>query len=121
MLGFSAGGQVSSFLLTADKPLYEAIDEVDQQNFQPSFGVLVYAWRLLNEQRDLKDGIKITADTPETIIIQTNDDWSSDARGAIKFYLGLRTRKFRLSYTLFEPMVTVTESALKRQRHSQMG
>ncbi len=42
-LGFSAGGQASSFLLTADKPLYKPIDQIVQREFRPNFGVLVYA------------------------------------------------------------------------------
>ncbi len=53
MLGFSAGGQVASVLLTCgNEAAYPSRDAIDQQSFRPSFMMLVYPWNVLVPKTD---------------------------------------------------------------------
>ncbi|TWU41700.1 Acetylxylan esterase precursor [Rubripirellula tenax] len=85
VLGFSAGGQASAFLLTAKEAMYESTDPIDENLWCPNFGTLVYPWRLLNESGRLKHGIEVTESTPKTIIIHTHDDPAADSLGSVAF------------------------------------
>ncbi|MGB7327830.1 MAG: alpha/beta hydrolase [Rubripirellula sp.] len=93
VLGFSAGGQASAFLLTAENGLYESADEVDDADWRPNFGILVYPWRMLDDSGDLKPGINVSESTPKTILIHTHDDPGADSLGSVQFYTQLKKHK----------------------------
>lgn len=88
VLGFSAGGQVSSVLHTSENAAaYEAIDKVDEQSTKPAFSMLVYPWRILNsDTNQLLTPIKVTKSTPPSFIVHTHDDGST-AVGAALLYI----------------------------------
>jgi acetyl esterase/lipase len=91
LLAFSAGGQVGSMLITAaDQAAYARIDDLDDQSFRPDFAMLVYPWRIYDAQTDgLLPQIKVTADTPPSFIVHTDDDQSTSL-GAALLYAALK-------------------------------
>lgn len=90
LLAFSAGGQVGSILITAKQPAYQALAEVDKQSFRPDFAMLVYPWNCYDAQQDdLIAPIRVTAETPPSFIVHTDDDRSSSL-GAVLLYAGLK-------------------------------
>ena len=91
VLAFSAGGQVGARLLCDGGRLtYERIDAIDDVSHRPDFAILVYPWRIYDEQADgLVDGMQVPADSPPTFLVHTHDDRSSSL-GAVFFYVGLK-------------------------------
>ena len=91
MIAFSAGGQVGARLLSdGGKKAFDPIDQVDAVSHRPDFAILVYPWKIYDEQSDsLVDGVQATKDCPPTYIAHTHDDRSSSL-GAVYFYSGLK-------------------------------
>ena len=94
VLGFSAGGQVSSILHTAEgKPAYKDIDSTDSESCAPDFSMLIYPWNILDTKTgQLLPEIKPAASSPPAFIVHTHDDRSSSA-GSVLIYAGLRKHK----------------------------
>jgi acetyl esterase/lipase len=77
VLGFSAGAHLAAALSTHfDKRLYRPIDAADQLSCRPDFAVIVYPGYLaLAEQNFAPNAdIHVTAQTPPSFIVQTEDD-----------------------------------------------
>lgn len=77
ILGFSAGGHLSAVTSSQyEKRAYERIDDADQQSCRPDFTVLIYPAYLIlkGEDSKLRPELNITANTPPTFILQTQDD-----------------------------------------------
>lgn len=77
VLGFSAGGHLSAAISNIyDKRAYDPIDDADKESCRPDFAVLVYPAYLTakDDTSKIAPELKITKDTPPTIIIQTQDD-----------------------------------------------
>jgi acetyl esterase/lipase len=90
LFGFSAGGQVASIHLTASEASYESQDEIDLQSFRPNFGLLIYPWRIYDEQtHSLIEPIRVGKETPSTFLVHTHDD-ASTSLGAVFFYAQLK-------------------------------
>ena len=93
LFGFSAGGQVAAIHLTSDDSSYVASDAIDEQSANPDFGILVYPWRIYDDESGgLMSPINITSKTPPSFIVHTDDDRST-ALGAAMFYAGLKKNK----------------------------
>ncbi|MEM9645504.1 MAG: prolyl oligopeptidase family serine peptidase, partial [Planctomycetota bacterium] len=87
---FSAGGQVGALLHTAKRPRYQAIDEIDDERFQPDFSLLVYPWRIMDEATGkLLPEIQVSSSDGPMFIVHTHDD-NSSAVGAAKLYIALK-------------------------------
>ncbi|MCA9175778.1 MAG: alpha/beta hydrolase [Planctomycetales bacterium] len=95
VLGFSAGGQVASVLHTrGGKADYEPLDEIDRQNCQPDFSLLIYPWNVLAPTEPkaaprLLDAIRIDGDSPPAFLVHTHDDRSSSL-GSVLIYSQLK-------------------------------
>lgn len=91
LVGFSAGGQVASRLLTnEDKKTYKPIDAVDTVRHRPDFAILIYPWSMYDAKTDgLVAGIAPPKSAPPTFIVHSDDDRSSSL-GAVLFYAGLK-------------------------------
>lgn len=77
VLGFSAGAHLSAALSTHfDKRLYDSLDAADQLPCRPDFAVLVYPGYLALAEQNYAPNpeIHVTADTPPSLIVQTEDD-----------------------------------------------
>lgn len=76
VMGFSAGGHLSARLSThADQPTYPKLDAVDEQNIRPDFTILIYPAYLATAGK-LAEELPISAKTPPTFIVHTEDDKS---------------------------------------------
>ena len=74
VIGFSAGGHLSARLSTSyETASYPAIDAVDKESSRPDFAVLVYP-AYLNKDEHLAPELPISAHTPPTLIIHSEDD-----------------------------------------------
>ena len=94
VLGFSAGGHLSAALSNNyDKRTYEPVDEADQVSCRPDFAVLVYPAYLVSKQNnDLAPELKVTAHTPRTFLVQTEDD-GVRVECSLFYYLALKNAK----------------------------
>jgi acetyl esterase/lipase len=95
ILGFSAGGHLSSVLCTnLDKRTYEPVDDADQVSCRPDFAILIYpAYLVTGKDNDkLAPELKVTKDTPRTFLAITEDD-PIHVEGALFYYLALKKGK----------------------------
>jgi acetyl esterase/lipase len=102
LLAFSAGGQVGSILITADKAAYERIDSVDDQEFRPNFAMLVYPWRIYDSATDaLLPQIKVSNKTPPSFIVHTHDD-ASTSLGSVLLYAAMKRNNVPAELHVYE-------------------
>jgi acetyl esterase/lipase len=95
IMGFSAGGHLSA---TASNNFtertYPPVDEADKTSCRPDFALLIYpAYLALKEQNDqLAPEVKVTASTPPTFLVMTEDD-GIRVECALFYYLALKNAK----------------------------
>lgn len=90
VMGFSAGAHLSVMLSnTYAKRTYPAIDGADKVSCRPDFCLLVYPAYLDGENFALAPEIKISAETPPTLMIQTEDD-KSYVNSSLFYYYALK-------------------------------
>jgi acetyl esterase/lipase len=92
ILGFSAGGHLAANASTNyDRRAYEPQDEADKAGCRPDFAVLVYPGGVLDRQdkEKLSPQIRITKETPPSLLVVANDDKGS-APGTIRLFMALR-------------------------------
>jgi len=111
ILGFSAGGHLTSTALTHFKDkVYEPQDNIDKTGCRPDFGVLIYPvisftepFTHVGSRRNLlgpepnqelfekfSNEKQVTSETPPTFLIHTWEDKGVPAENSIYFYLALR-------------------------------
>ncbi len=87
VMGFSAGAHLSVMASTRyQQRTYPRIDAADDVSCRPDFCLLVYPAYLSGENFGIAPEIKITQDTPPTMIIQTEDDKSHVNSSLFYFY-----------------------------------
>ncbi len=94
-LGFSAGGHLSAAASTNfNVETYPASDAADKLSARPDFAVIVYPGLLLegNQGDKLGSEIKVTPDTPPTILFQAEDD-PVHVENSIYYYIALKNAK----------------------------
>jgi acetyl esterase/lipase len=77
VLGFSAGGHLAAALCSASEArTYSKTDAADELSCRPGFAVLVYpAYLTLKDDDDkVAPELRVTAHTPPTFLVQTQDD-----------------------------------------------
>lgn len=90
VMGFSAGGHLSTMASNSfNERSYPAIDEIDKVSCRPNFCLLVYPAYLDGEKFGLAPEIKVTSETPPTMIIQTEDD-KPYINSALFYYYALK-------------------------------
>jgi acetyl esterase/lipase len=92
ILGFSAGGHLSSAALTNyDKRHYKPLDAIDQVSCRPDFGVLIYPAYLVDKKTKTKlsPELQITKNTPPVFFVHAEDD-PVPAEGSVRFWQELR-------------------------------
>lgn len=90
LLAFSAGGQSGTAHLAAKEAFYESVDEIDKQSSAPDFGMLIYPWRIEDENGRLKPMLRVNENTAPTFIVSTHDDKGAVSTGAAKLYIDLK-------------------------------
>lgn len=77
VLGFSAGGHLAAAISNNfEKRTYAPVDGADTVSCRPDFAVLIYPAYLTvsDEGRELSPELHVTAGTPPTFLVQTEDD-----------------------------------------------
>jgi acetyl esterase/lipase len=110
VLGFSAGGHLTTTVLTHfDKGQAEADDPVERESCRPDFGIVCYAVIALGEDfthrgsqrnllgadasdeliRSLSNEKQVTSDTPPCFVWHTAEDQAVPAENSLRFYSAL--------------------------------
>ena len=102
-MGLSAGGQLAALSLTRfDQPSYPARDAIDAHSCRPDFGMLIYPWRLVEQNSNqLISALTINEETPPAFLVHTHDD-SSTSLSSVAFYTKLKTHKVSAELHLYE-------------------
>lgn len=103
VMGFSAGAHLSAVLSCNNEArTYEAIDEADKASCRPDFVMLVYpAYLTLAKEGDkIAPELKITANTPPTFLLQTQDD-GIRVECSVFYYLALKQAKVPVEMHLY--------------------
>lgn len=122
ILGFSAGGHLTSTALTHyNDKVYPARDAIDKASARPDFGVLIYPvisfteWfthkgsrrNLLGSESNeelyerFSNEKQVTPETPPCFLIHTWEDTGVPAENSIAFYLALRKAKVPAEMHIF--------------------
>ncbi len=123
ILGFSAGGHLTSTAATHfDRGNKDAADLIDRVSCRPDFAVLVYPVisftteymhkgsrkNLLGDNPDqkvvesLSNEKRVTAETPPTFLVHTNEDTEVPPENSALFYLALRKAKVPTELHIYE-------------------
>ena len=90
VMGFSAGGHLSAMASNNfDKRTYPAVDAADKVSCRPDFCLLVYPAYLDGENFKLAPELKVSAATPPTMLVQTEDD-KSYINSSLFYYYALK-------------------------------
>ena len=90
VMGFSAGAHLSAVASTnyAERS-YPKVDAFDEVSLRPDFTILVYPAYLSGEHFGIAPELHVDAETPPTILIQTQDD-KSHVDSSIFYYYALK-------------------------------
>lgn len=73
--GFSAGGRTAAMAAVhGDKPLYESLDDIDQQSPRADFQILVYTAYLVDDAGNLKADVRIDENSPPAFLVHAQND-----------------------------------------------
>ncbi|MCC8132333.1 MAG: alpha/beta hydrolase [Tannerellaceae bacterium] len=90
VMGFSAGAHLSAMVSTNfSQRTYPAIDAADRVSCRPDFCLLVYPAYLDGEYFQVAPELKVSAQTPPTMLIQTEDD-KSYINSSLFYYYALK-------------------------------
>ena len=95
VLGFSAGGHLTANLSNNfDKRAYEPVDDADAVSCRPDFSLPIYPayLALKDKNNELAPELKVTANTPPTFLVQTEDD-GIRVENSLFYYLALKNAK----------------------------
>jgi acetyl esterase/lipase len=100
IIGFSAGANLAGKLSCNFKSKsYEHVDEADKLRCRPDFAMLIYPY-LLGEDEKLDSAMNVTSETPNTILIHTQDD-SVKPESSIYYFLALKKAKVASELHIF--------------------
>ena len=110
ILGFSAGGHLAAAASNNfDKRTYEPVDDADKVSCRPDFALLIYpAYLSVKAKEKEKEAeaepiapeLPITANTPQTFLVMTEDD-GVRVEGPLYYYLALKRAKVSAELHLY--------------------
>lgn len=74
VIGFSAGGYLVAQTSNLFDSTYPPVDEIDQLSSRPDFAIALYPGHLCRSGTTFDPGIKVTRQTPPTVLLQAWDD-----------------------------------------------
>lgn len=90
VMGFSAGAHLAAMASTSyDKRTYPEVDSADKVSCKPDFCLLVYPAYLDGPNFTIAPELKVTAQTPPTMLVQTEDD-KSYINSSLFYYYALK-------------------------------
>ena len=91
VLGFSAGGHLSAEVSNQAKLRYAPVDAADKQSARPDFSVVLYPGHMWDGEHvdKIKFGLRASAATPPTFIVQAQDDPVDDIHESLVYYIAL--------------------------------
>ena len=90
VMGFSAGAHLAAMASTSyDKRPYPEVDAGDKVSCKPGFCLLVYPAYLDGPNFTIAPELKVTAQTPPTMLVQTEDD-KSYINSSLFYYYALK-------------------------------
>ncbi len=90
VMGFSAGAHLAAMVSTSyDKRTYPEVDAADKVSCKPDFCLLVYPAYLDGPNFTIAPELKVTAQTPPTMLVQTEDD-KSYINSSLFYYYALK-------------------------------
>jgi acetyl esterase/lipase len=103
LLGFSAGAQAAALVATRfDRREYDAGDEIDSASCRPDFVLLIYPWRLLNDDTGrLKDELTVTPRTPPMFLVHAHND-SATSLSSVLLYTALKQHGVSAELHIYE-------------------
>lgn len=122
MIGFSAGGHLTTSVCTTEKIETGVTDEIEKQSCRPDFAIVCYpviafgqpythvgSQRNLlgnaptdQQLRELSTNNRVTADTPPTFLWHTAEDQVVDATNAMVYYQALLDHKVPAELHIFQ-------------------
>lgn len=101
VMGFSAGAHLSAMASTAyGERTYPETDAFDEVSLRPDFCILIYPAYLAGENFSIAPELKVNADTPPTILIQTQDD-KDHIDSSLFYYYALKEAKVPAAMHLY--------------------
>jgi acetyl esterase/lipase len=95
VMGFSAGGHLSAAVSNNFKErAYPPVDDADKQSCRPDFAILIYPAYLAvkEDMAKLAPDLKVSAETPPTFIVMTQDDPVND-QNVFTYMLALKQNR----------------------------
>ncbi len=93
VLGFSAGGHLVAWVSNEGTRRYPPVDAADKQSSRPDFAVVLYPGHIWDDKGNTlqkpANGLRVTAATPPTFIVQAQDDPVDNIHESITYYLAL--------------------------------
>ncbi len=93
VLGFSAGGHMVAAMSTHfEQRVYPAVDAADKESCRPDFAVALYPGHLWIDDKkfELNPDIHITSQTPQTFLLQAEDDYVDNVNQSLVYYIALK-------------------------------
>jgi acetyl esterase/lipase len=94
VLGFSAGGHLVANITTHfAQRAYAPVDEADKVSCRPDFAVAIYPGHMLEnttKEFELNPEIPVTATTPQTFLLQAEDDNVDGVKQSLVYYIALK-------------------------------
>jgi len=93
VLGFSAGGYLAAEISTHfSRRLYQPVDAADKESCRPDFAVGVYPGHLWTggETYALNPNVPVTRQTPQTFLVQAEDDTVDGVNQTVAYYIALK-------------------------------
>jgi acetyl esterase/lipase len=102
VLGFSAGGHLAALLSNEYQTrAYSFFDDADRASCRPDFTILIYPAYLTKDDRaTLSPELKMSAQTPPTFLVQTEDD-PVHVENSLVYYRALAAAKVPAEMHLF--------------------
>jgi acetyl esterase/lipase len=101
VMGFSAGAHLSAVASTNyGERSYPKVDSFDEVSLRPDFTILVYPAYLSGERFGIAPELHVDADTPPTILIQTQDD-RNYINSSLFYYYALKEAKVPAAMHLY--------------------
>lgn len=105
VIGFSAGGHLVTAVSTHyDKRTYPAVDAADKESCRPDFAIALYPGHLSHKEDKnlrLNPHVRVTGDTPPTLIVQAADDPVDTVNNSLAYFLALQKAKVPVEMHLY--------------------